>query len=836
NFQVTNNLTIWVRLQIINSYNCFKIAPINFQVYNLPLVSTLQNVSICGEYILPTIDNGKYYTQPNGQGTQLFAGNAINTTTTLYIYNQNENCSNQSSFNITIINNANHFNTINACNAYTLAQIPYGNVYTGPNGTGTVVTAGTTFTSNQTLYHYHVVNGIVCSNYSFQINVTIMPTFENFDNLRIFCSPYTLPALAFGQYFTQPNGGGIQLFPGDIIYTSQTIYVFYQLNGCKIEKSFEVIIVENTIANLIGCGKVVVPYTKLGQYYTLPNGGGQLLPTGTELFQNTTIYLNIDWDGYNCSFSNPSLVIINPIPVVDNLANVVTCSSYTLPQLNSGNYFTSPNGGGIQLQPGAEINSNKTIYIYINNGTCVNQSSFEVKVIPTNFQNINACLEYTIPNNLYGKFYQNPNGVDEIPVGTVINTSQTIYFYSNQITTTPNCTNNIPIQITIHYPQLMSYQDIYTCSSYTLPNLENAQYYTNSNGNGNIIPAGTVIQENKTIYIYNPNSICNSQSSFNVYIVNTNFQNIQSCGTYILPTLPYGNFFTEPNGNGTLIPFGQEITSSQMIYYYVNTNFGANCTLNTSFYVEILPLPLVSVIENVNACETFTLPAIENGNYFTLENGQGNQLTPGTVISSSQTIYIYNNNGVCDNQSSFTITLFSKPNLINFTDINVCFNYTLPQLPAGASYYTESNGNGENLPAGTVISQNKVIYILVRNPNLPSCYIESPFSVYILGVKAPQLENVNVCDSYVLPQLTIGKYYTQPNKGGQNLLPGTTLTQSQLVYIHVSNNNRISCNDETSFMVNITSTPILGEFTDVFGCGSYKLPTLATGNYFTLPN
>ncbi|WP_129752076.1 choice-of-anchor L domain-containing protein, partial [Flavobacterium beibuense] len=57
---------------------------------------------------------------------------------------------------------------------------------------------------------------------------------------------YTLPALALGSYFTGTQGTGTQMNPGDIVSTSQTIYV-YVVTGtapytCDDEDSFDVII------------------------------------------------------------------------------------------------------------------------------------------------------------------------------------------------------------------------------------------------------------------------------------------------------------------------------------------------------------------------------------------------------------------------------------------------------------------------------------------------------------------------------------------------------------------------------------------------------------------
>jgi gliding motility-associated-like protein len=53
-------------------------------------------------YTLPTLTYGVYYTASGGTGNRLFAGDIINTSQTIYIYNESVCSSNESSFNILI--------------------------------------------------------------------------------------------------------------------------------------------------------------------------------------------------------------------------------------------------------------------------------------------------------------------------------------------------------------------------------------------------------------------------------------------------------------------------------------------------------------------------------------------------------------------------------------------------------------------------------------------------------------------------------------------------------------------------------------------------------------
>ncbi|AUP79447.1 T9SS type B sorting domain-containing protein [Flavivirga eckloniae] len=85
--------------------------PVSFSNYiesqndcsNFVNVDTLENVITDTSYILPILVNGNYFTQSGGNGSQLNSGDSISTTQTIYIYNETACDSNESSFNVLII-------------------------------------------------------------------------------------------------------------------------------------------------------------------------------------------------------------------------------------------------------------------------------------------------------------------------------------------------------------------------------------------------------------------------------------------------------------------------------------------------------------------------------------------------------------------------------------------------------------------------------------------------------------------------------------------------------------------------------------------------------------
>ncbi len=98
--------------------------------------------------------------------------------------------------------------------------------------------------------------------------------------------------------------------------------------------------------------------------------------------------------------------------------------------------------------------------------------------------------------------------------------------FSNYVNNPSDCANTV----------LVDTLDDFIGINYTLPILNNGDYYTQSNGNGMQLQTGDVINTSQTIFIYNQGICNNNESSFNVLITDEN---------YFIP-----KYFT-PNNDGT---------------------------------------------------------------------------------------------------------------------------------------------------------------------------------------------------------------------------------------------------------------------------------------------
>lgn len=575
------------------------------------------------------------------------------------------------------------------------------------------------------------------------------------------------------------------------------------------------------------------------------NAGTNAYPNPNYFTSTTTIYASVSLiSDPTCSSIVPVNLIVNELPLVDELEDVITCESYTLPPLTNGNYFSGPGGTGNPMFAGDVITVTQTIFIYNTTSTtpaCTRESSFTVTIIEPeelDMSTKDVCDSYTLPSLPFGQYFTQPAGQGvELSAGTVITSNQTIYFYYESLLP-PFCVIDLSFDVIITIsPSVPTLPNVFDCTSYTLPALSNGKYYDAPGGSGNELAVGTVITSTQTVYIFASNGQCFDQSSFQVIIGLTIQSDVTECASFTLPQLPIGNYFTAPAGGGTQLAAGTAITTSQNVYIYVPTATTPNCTDNYFFTVTIT-LPEIVVPTNLTNCDSVVLPTIPVGNYFTGSGGTGTMLNAGDVVTTSQTLYIFVDNGNgCQNETTVPITVHPLPVIDSRPDQTPCNSYTLTAL-ANGNYYTGPNATGTMLNGGDVITTTQTVYIYATNNN--GCVAETSFLIEIFVITADTIADTTTCDSYILPALTTDNhYYTLPggpHGTGTELFPGNAITTTQTIYVYKESAERINCFDEKSFTVTIIPTPFVGNFSNIGACDSYTLPALTVGNYYSGPN
>jgi len=217
---------------------------------------------------------------------------------------------------------------------------------------------------------------------------------------------------------------------------------------------------------------------------------------------------------------------------------------------------------------------------------------------------------------------------------------------------------------------------------------------------------------------------CELASATALLSVNTvevdNLANQNVCDIYTLPNLTNGNYFPNPNGIGAQLNAGDDIDSSQIIYIF---NSNGTCTNESFFTVTITETPLVDTIQHQTACAEFTLPALTNGNYFSGPNGTGTTMNSGDIISTNQTIYIYNEINTsslsCSNESSFNITIYPAVDF-SLTTSNILIDedtITVTMTDNTINYeYAINNGSFQSNPMFTNLSNGQyTLYVSDAN-------------------------------------------------------------------------------------------------------------------------
>ncbi len=764
--------TVYVRVQNITDPDCFSIASFNVAVYSLPPVDDLADVIICDVYILPTLLNGNYFTDVNGTGTALFAGDLIGETTVIHIFNQPngpDGCSNSSSFKVTVLDPMTLSPASGSyCGSYALPTLTYGKYRTAPGGAGTVIAPGTVITTSQTLYVYYVTTTAPFCTIDTNFTVTILPAPVLPGVANVFdCVSYTLPPLSNGNYYTQDNGQGNIIPPGTVITASQRIYIYATGNtpeACPKSLTFRVDIGMPIPVDIEQCNPYTLPNITVGNYYTGPNGTGTLIPDLTVVDQSMTVHI---YNPDNDCMGNLQFNISISQPPVDSIADVQSCFSYTLPTLTNGTYYTGPAGSGDVLQAGDLILSDLTVYIYAQLvAGCYNETSFDITINPL--------------------------------------------------------------------PIIDSRSSIDACNSYTLTTLAVGDYYTGPGGTGNLLPGGTAITTSQTIYIYGVNSAgCFSESSFDIFIFSLYADApaaVTSCDSYTLPALTVGNYYTDVEGTGTMLQAGQVITQSTSLYVYIKAQERAlTCSSENIFQITINQTPVIPPVNNVNVCNSYTLPALTVGNYYTGPNATGTLLLEGDVLTSTQTVHIFAHTATtpdCSTQTNFELTVF---NVDEIADVVMCESYTLPALTIG-KYYTASGGLGTQLAVGTTLSTSQTIYIYASAPFNPTCFDESSFDLRIINAPIANpvaISATTICDedgtndgitpfdlttlnALVLgnqtgPEFSVTYFETMANAAANT--DAVTTTEVQSVYARISNALAASCFDIVNILIKVNKLP-----------------------------
>jgi gliding motility-associated-like protein len=219
----------------------------------------------------------------------------------------------------------------------------------------------------------------------------------------------------------------------------------------------------------------------------------------------------------------------------------------------------------------------------------------------------------------------------------------------------------------------------------------------------NTIPAAGTCQEKVRTYTINITEPIIATISYNAPSYCKNISTLQtisqtgtSGGTYSVS--PNGGLFIDVN-TGAINPS----LSSPGIYtvIYGITGSGVCTTANPTTQVEIFLLPNILQPAAVTVCNSYQLPTLTVGNYYSQSGGLGTPLDITVqIIAPQTTVYIYaiNSNG-CYNEKSFTVTINTIPSPTYTVTQSTC------TTPTGSITVTSPVSAGGTLPTNLFISE-----------------------------------------------------------------------------------------------------------------------------------
>jgi len=230
-----------------------------------PVLDLVNDATVCGNLVLQPITglnltgNEAYWTLPGGNGTQFLAGQTINSTQTLYLFDQSGNCIDEQSFDITV-NTIPTILSVTGDSAYCIGEIilpievnvsgsgPWNIDYSLDGASQNVNSNSSPLSLGNTpgTYVINVLTDANCSNnynQTYSITVANQPPIPVAGNDTVYCSDEVIiPITAAGTggtliWYSDVNltnqiGSGTSLTPNSTIGT--TIYFVTETNnGCE---------------------------------------------------------------------------------------------------------------------------------------------------------------------------------------------------------------------------------------------------------------------------------------------------------------------------------------------------------------------------------------------------------------------------------------------------------------------------------------------------------------------------------------------------------------------------------------------------------------------------
>ena len=459
---------------------------------------------------------------------------------------------------------------------------------------------------------------------------------------------------------------------------------------------------------------------------------GNVISTTNNSNNSTNVISNIPAGTYtvtvtddNGCVSSSSIEIIEPpliTPSFNQIADICNGDSFSLPN-------TSTNGINGSWLPTIDNTQTMTYTFSPDAGQCSSTADMTVTVNPqvTGTETYTGCQGDGYSVDVNGITYDegNPSGTEVLTNSNGCDSTVTItLIYNNNTFGTEIYTGC----------QGDGYSVVVNGVTYDEGNPSGTEVLTNSNSCDSTVTIALIFNALPTFTLLgNDPSVCNASDGSII---------ISGLIPLTQYTLSYEAFGSSQSFSITTDSFGDYMISDLTAGLYSDFTISLNGCEESA--LDVIDLnnpgaPSIDLQSSITECDTYTLSDITGTNlsgdqgYYTQSNGGGMQLNPGDVITTTQTIYIYDVLGTCADESSFTVIIDNTPSITNPGPQEVCGIYSLPLSIFGSNLSgNESFYNGLQSNGGTIIIDpilvSQTVYIYDENG---ACSNEVSFDVTV---------------------------------------------------------------------------------------------------------
>ncbi|MFN5416431.1 MAG: T9SS type A sorting domain-containing protein [Flavobacteriia bacterium] len=683
-------------------------------------VDLISNVTVCGNYTLPALTVGDYYTGIGGTGSMLFAGNTINTSQTIYIYKSNGSCFDESSFVVTV-------NPLPAVDAG-FDQSYCGNTSIVLSGTGAQtyawdnglldnvpfsISSTTTFTVTGS-----DANG--CQNTD-QINVTINPLpIVSAGNDTSIClnSAVTLGGTgAFTYNWDNGVSDGIAFTP---TFTSTYVLTGTDMNSCSANDT--VVVTVNALpsvdagVNLTICENDSIQFNATGAtVYSWSNAIPNLAYFTPSVGMNIFYVTGTDANG--CVNMDSMQVTANALPAVFAGNDTSICLNQGISLFGSGaNTYAWNNGisNGVSFTPTLGLSTYTVTGTDVNG--CQNSSQINLTVNPLPVVNAgndtSICLNSSIILGGTGAFtYTWDNGVSD-------GVSFTPTFTSTYVVTGTDmnlCSSNDTIVVTVNtLPNVDAGMDQSICIGQSIIlEASGANSYTWDNG---VIQSILFSPTSTATYTVTGTDLNGCQ---NTDIVDLTVNSLPTIDGGADQTVCFGqsvvlgangaNSYSWDNG---AVQFESFVPSQTTTYVVTGTDLNL-CSATDTVLVIVNSLPIVDAGLDQNFCENSTVTLSGSGSGLTTYNWD-NGVTDGVGFTPTSTgTYTVTGTDVngCLNTDQITLTFVPLPTINTAGSLEICefeeINITASSNSQFVFWFNQASG-GQVISSGLNYYSNEI--------------------------------------------------------------------------------------------------------------------------------